>query len=458
MTTKAIRRAFAEFLTVPTSIIAGFLLLSIGAVAVEQSTLPGVVAVRRALADHGFGDAEATSQVLGGIAAGLITVTSITFSLLLLAVQQSAAALSSQVFDQFLRRRLNQVFFGYFVGLALYALLVLATIRPDFNPILGAALAVLLTSVALYFLVLLIYMTIDQARPAVVVKAIHDHTLAARDRQLPLIRQTRRAPLLRGAAVPVHAGDHGFVVGIDIAAIRAAIGDNQHDTEVVLNLAIGSFVAFGDPLAEITAPAGRSVDALAATVRGAIALDRIRDLDVDPVYGIHQLMTVAWRSVSTSQQNPAPGLLVVDMLRDLLARWSAESDDPDPPPDDPPAPVVYQDDLFPELLDAFESIAVVASESMQHQTCAAVVRVLATMFDRLPPDHQPRAEDLVRRLLSGLGDHVLTAKLESALTALADTLSAAGSPETAAAVRVAPAKLSLSVGELNSRATRVPSG
>jgi hypothetical protein len=51
------------------------------------------------------------------------------------ALQQSAGAMTSEVFDQFLRRRINQVYFGVFVGLALDALLTLASVSDDFNSV-----------------------------------------------------------------------------------------------------------------------------------------------------------------------------------------------------------------------------------------------------------------------------------------------------------------------------------
>jgi hypothetical protein len=60
------------------------------------------------------------------------------------------------------------------------------------------------------------------------------------------------------------------------------------------------------------------------------------------------------------------------------------------------------------------------------------------------------------RTLAGLGDHVLTVELESALTSLVATLEHAGRLETAAAVRTALTTLAASNGVLNSRATRVP--
>ncbi|MCA1626918.1 MAG: hypothetical protein LC742_03010, partial [Acidobacteria bacterium] len=57
--------------------------------------------------------------------------------------------------------------------------------------------------------------------------------------------------------------------------------------------------------------------------------------------------------------------------------------------------------------------------------------------------------------LSALGDHVLTAELDAALSGLTRTLQASGRAEVAAAVAAAQAQLSRSIGRLNSRATRV---
>lgn len=207
----ALRRSFRDFLALPTLVMAGFLLLAILAALVERTGITWVAALRRTMAAHVFGDSEATSSLLGTIATGLITTASITFSLLLLAVQQSAAALTSQVYDQFLHRRLNQVFFGFFVGLALYSLVILATVRPANNPAVGASLALVLTGVALYFLVVLIYGAIDQARPSSVISAIHGRTLEAQEAHAVLHGRTRRSPTLAGAGAEVRTTENGFV-------------------------------------------------------------------------------------------------------------------------------------------------------------------------------------------------------------------------------------------------------
>lgn len=155
------------------------------------------------------------------IAGGIITVTSITIWLLLLALQQLAGSLTAEVYDQFLRRRHNQAYFGFFVGLALYALVTLATVNEGFNPIFGATLAFLLTIIALYLLIVLLYTTINQMRPSEVIDEIHGHILSARQGQLRFIRRTRRASRQGGASrISVTSAKSGYVTNVGRPLVR----------------------------------------------------------------------------------------------------------------------------------------------------------------------------------------------------------------------------------------------
>lgn len=448
-----VRRAFSEFLKVPTAIIAAFLLLAVFSYLLDRSEIEWLRPLRQLLRRHVFANPKATSDLLGAVAAGIITMTSVTISLLLVAVQQAASSMTSAVFDQFLRRRHNQIYFGFFIGIALYALITLATVNPPFNPVFGGTFAFIGTVIALYLLILLLYTTINQMRPVEVIEAIHDHVLKARARQVRFLARTRRHPESKSAPRHlVEADRHGFVTHIDLKGIGAAIDANAAESEVVLLVSIGLHVAFGQRIAAISAPDDEAAKKIGQAVSCAIRLERQRDILIDPVYGIEQLETIAWTSISTAKSNPAPGLLTIFSLRDVLARWSVEAA-PDPP--EKIFPVVCSDETPRRLLDAFETLAVASSESMQHQNYVAVLETFSGLFDRLPNDQQIQIEDRILRILSALGDHVLTSELEAALTALAGKLREAKRWSTANAVQSAQEKLAQSIGQLNSRATRV---
>lgn len=195
---------------------------------------------------------------------------------------------------------------------------------------------------------------------------------------------------------------------------------------------------------------------VADAVEAAVHREDKRDIATDPLAAIEELETIGWTAVSTAQSDPDAGGLTIYSLRDILARWSAP---PDGMPDEAPAHdgtrVVYVDDVIPKLLNAFESLGVSASESMQHQTLAEILRTFHLLFDWLPAESQLRVEDMILRILSGLGDHVLTLELETALADLVATLAAAGRHQTADAILAAKEQLARSIGKLGNRSTRI---
>jgi hypothetical protein len=248
----------------------------------------------------------------------------------------------------------------------------------------------------------------------------------------------------------VTASTHGFVARIDVQALADASARCSQAVEVVLHVAIGTFVAFEDPLAEVKAHNAQDAHMLGEVVERAVERVPQRDIAVDPLAAIEELENIAWTSISTAQSDPDPGLLAIYNLRDLLARWTEERLEEGVQA----APVVYSDDVLTRLVGAFASLSVSASESMQHQTCAAILRSLAVVYPRLSPTLCGQVRDCVARTLPALGDHVLTVELDRALREMRAALEEAGEVETANAVENARSALARSIGKLRSRATR----
>ncbi len=450
---ESIRLAFSEFLAVALLVVLALVLVGAGIYTLDRTRPNALGPVREFLAANFFRTSEATSNVLQTIAATVITVASITFSLLLVAIQQSASSFTTQVFDQFLRRRLNQFYFGFFVGLGMYALLQLAAVNPAFNPVYGATAAVLMSALAVGLLLVLVYTSVNQMRPVVILESMHDHLIEARARQLRhLVARTRATPRRESLACTVVRSERtGFVLRIDVDRIQRAIASTGRDAEVVLLVSIGTFMAYGDRLAFVHVDDREAARVISRAVEAAVRRERQRTIDsVDPAYGLQQLENVGWTSISTAQQNPAAARLVVTSLRDVLARLiavpTAERGHVD-------ADVVYYDDVPDVLMQTVESLAVVTAESQQHQIAADLIMMLATLLERLPDEYRERAIDVLLRTLPALASHPPTLVLERSLTSLADALDRTEADEAAALARKAVEDIRQRIGRVEAEYT-----
>jgi len=101
---------------------------------------------------------------------------------------------------------------------------------------------------ALCLLIALLYSTINQTRPDVIIEAVHDLALTARKRQLPLLAEATRPPSYAGAVSrAVQTDEDGFVTRIDVPGIRAVAPKRR--IELVFCVSVGSYVAYGDTIA-----------------------------------------------------------------------------------------------------------------------------------------------------------------------------------------------------------------
>lgn len=448
-----IRRSFSEFLALPFGEVAVFL---IGAWIVSMVDASAGArehwAGWRTFLDAFIGDPAQATRLMSTIATSLVTMSSITFSILLLAVQQSSAALTNQIVDQYMRRRANQAFFGFFVGSSLFALTCLGLTQHAAVPVLATTVCLVLAILCLGLLVVLIYSTLDQTRPSSIIATIHDSTVKARDKQLQHIGRvsSERKALTGGQRISCER--YGYVVEIDINGL-VALAERRPGRTIVVERPLGAPVYSGQTIARFS-DAEPLDNAEIAAVRRAIRVARRRELLSDPMYGVDQLGNIAWTSVSTAKSNPAAGLVAIHALNDLLYRWAHEGALVCPGPEQ--ARVFCRDTLMDHLACAYESLMVVASESLQQQSLAEVCRGVSRSFPALPGEMQEKLVRAVIGSLSALGDHVPTTILENETKRLEIAFREAGRNEAAEEIARAWDALARSRGTLHSRGDRVP--
>ncbi len=452
---EAIRRSFKEFLAVPFAIVATFLFAAWGASALDAAAgKKGDWSGWRQFLDSFIGDPDQANQLMSTIATSLVTMSSITFSILLLAVQQSSAALTNQVVDQFMRRRTNQIFFGFFVGASLFVLTSLGLAKKDAVPVLATSISMLLAVISLLLLVALIYTTLDQSRPTAIIGTIHDATIKARQDQLDRLKKVRIVENRPHGGDAIHSREYGYLSRIRFDKLQKC-AEADPDRTIVLERSLGAPVCKGQQIASVIGGRPLSQDERDG-IHDALRITKRRQLLDDPTFGLDQLGNVGWTSVSTAKSNPAAGLIAIHALNDLLFRWGAEEHLE--VPGDPDSQIVYRDTLTDHIACAYEGLMVVASESMQHQSLAEVSKGIARAFPKLSEGMQEKLVRAVEGSLSALGDHVPTDVLCHELERLEEVFREHGHPRAAAKLHKAWELLANARGELHARSDRVPQG
>ncbi|MDR7299940.1 DUF2254 family protein [Haloactinomyces albus] len=413
------RYALQEFLLLPLLITGVWLALAAGGIVLDRNAGLWGQAVRQAVAV--VVSPQAASMLLSTVTPGLLTVISIIFFVLLMAVQHQSSKYSPVVFDQFLRRKINQSFFGMFIGLTIYCLLILTLVPPG-EAIISGTLTLLLSSATFILLLVFVYSTVDQMRPSSTVWLIQEMALRARAGQRPLLARCRAQSQQEGApSAEVIAERVGYLVHIDGRLLAEALDRTGGAVEVELVVAMGDHVVPGATVAEVRGGSALQRHRLAETVLDALTLGRMRDIDRDAGYAVDQLSSMAWSATAVSGDLEG-ARVAVETLHSLLADFCGPDIHPPAESFGGPLPLVYNDRVTDRIIDGLTGAIAASGISGQHQTCSDVLIALSRALPRLEPSDQRTLLNRLQRVLPTMTRHVFTVELEDGFDLLRQSM------------------------------------
>jgi uncharacterized membrane protein len=290
---------------------------------------------------YGGGD-EGARVVLSAIVTAMISVTSVVFSITIVALTLAAGQFGSRVLRNFMRDRGNQITLGTFIATFVYAMLVLRTVRgvddAEFVPPLAMSVGILLVFLSVGVLIYFIHHVASSIQADSVVRSIALETEDAIERLFP-------APIGREDPEDDRpdAGKQGgdslpTRFDADAKAVRAPRGDHLQivDHERLMHLAVendlvvrlrarpGDFVVQGRIVAHVWKDGDLETELL-DKVREVFVLGRSRSLQQDAEFGILQLVEVAVRALSTGINDPFTAMNCVDRISSLLCRLSGRA-------------------------------------------------------------------------------------------------------------------------------------
>ncbi len=279
------------------------------------------------------GTADAARQILTAIAAAVITVVGVVFSIILVTLTLASTQFGPRMLRNFIRDRGTQLTLGTFVATFVYAVLVLVSIGPgshgDFVPHIGVTVTLTLIVADMAVLIYFIHHTATSIQlPQVIASIARDLSDAIEvqggpDSRLGLAGDKERGPsaaelilrLEQGGGV-LRAPASGYLQFIRHRSLVQFAA--EADAVIVLDYRPGHFLVQGHPFASVWPPeaAGRVSDALGrAHVTGPY-----RTLTQDISFGVDQLVEIAIRALSAAVNDTFTALTCIDWLGDSLCK------------------------------------------------------------------------------------------------------------------------------------------
>jgi uncharacterized membrane protein len=286
------------------------------------------------------GGSETARSVLSSIAGSLITATSLTFSLTVVALQLASSQASPRVLRLFARDRQVHTTLAVFLGTFAYSITVLRSVRAtsnsavDFVPRLAVTVGFVLTLVSVIVLVFFLAHLAAQLRVETMLKDIHAET----NRTIDLVGNSIEAAPGYSSRVEIPARTHavtaassGFITSRDHADLIACAV--AHAIVIREIKGVGESVVAGTPLA-FWWPDGNGADRNGSGAESgniepgdvedavrrvySIAYERTAAQDID--FGVQQIVDIGVRALSPGINDPTTAVNALGHLSAIVTR------------------------------------------------------------------------------------------------------------------------------------------
>ncbi len=312
----------ASYWFVPSIMVISAVALAIGAVAFDRALvgdgeveLPGWIYA---------GGAEGARNVLSAVATAMMSVTSVVFSITIVALTLASSQFGPRLLRNFMSDRGSQFTLGVFIATFVYSLLILRTIRggeeafvPQISATLALIFAVFSTAVLIYF----VHHIAEIIQADQVVSAVDEELRHTITRLFPEEAPEGSHPPsdlpddFKDRASPVTVAHGNYVQGVDLDGIAELAA--KHDLIISFTRRPGDFVADDDDFALVYP---ELTDEVRRRVRLLTIFGNSRTPTQDVEYGILQLVEVAVRSLSPGINDPFTAISCVDRLGSAIRR------------------------------------------------------------------------------------------------------------------------------------------
>jgi uncharacterized membrane protein len=298
------------------------------------------------------GSGEGAGILLSAIVGSMITATSITFSMTLVALTLTASQYGPRLLQNFMRRPGSQIVLGTFLATFTFSLLVLRSVQINGDavvvPHLSVTVAIALALASVAVLIFFIHHIAKAIQADTIIGQVYADLLASIDRMFPeqigeggsTEAKHQSAPALPDEVslhayvregVPVRSSSTGYLQAVDADSLLELA--MEHDLVISLHRRPGHFIIQNQLIATLS-PSHGDTNESSLRVCDLLILGQERTSEQDVEFAILQLVEIAVRALSPGINDPHTAMRCLDWLGAALCRIS-ERRLPDPHRYDP---------------------------------------------------------------------------------------------------------------------------
>jgi len=254
------------------------------------------------------------------IAGATITVAAIVFSITALSTQMASSQYSPRSVGGFFEDPFQQTIIGLVIGTFTYSLLVLASLGSaiadgsEATTSISVTFSLVLGVISVIGIVGYINHSLRRMQIDSVVRRIANASISAIDRHLERTddeETTADGSPPQGDSRSLKTKTGGWVVMIDEAQALEALPPGS---TARIDVRLGEAVAPGDRIVVVWPDPGEDWDGAPALLRSVVTAQE-RSLDLDPTFGIRQLVDIGLRALSPGINDPTTAVDVVHHLK-----------------------------------------------------------------------------------------------------------------------------------------------
>jgi uncharacterized membrane protein len=284
------------------------------------------------------GSADAAREILTAIAAAVVTVVTLVFSITIVTLTLASTQFGPRMLRNFIRDRITQLTLGSFVATFVYAILALVAVTSGTHGNFVPHLSITVTMALVVIDVGVLVVFIDHIAKSIQLQEVIGSIAGDLSRAIDADGSLRRPGALEAGPslgeltvrlnedrAVVTATSSGYLQFVRMDQLIAV--SERHHAVIRLLHRPGHFLVEGEPLAHVWPP--DAAPGVARALGGAHATGRYRTLTQDVSFAVDQLVEIAIRALSPAVNDTFTALACIDWLGDGLCKI-ADRWDPTP--------------------------------------------------------------------------------------------------------------------------------